>query len=249
ETSGWGSEISLRYGAFLEQLEFIADIEYRRDKVEYPAYDIKRSGMSRTVLGAKYLFYDPHKKRMNEKPNLYSWKANNSFSWKRLIPAIGFYAGVNFNLGENDFTYKDDPSISPKLMLITQSQFGKNVFVANIISERLNSDDPTWSYIATLTHGFSEEWSGFIENHGIKSSNYSDFIFRGGAAYLLAENFQLDASVGFSTKNTPSIMTAAIGFSWRFDKDYMPSILPSADEEKTGEKPKEKKRKDEVETE
>lgn len=246
ETTGFGSEINLRYGAFLEQLELNLDLDYRSDKTNFPTYERSRSGFRRTTIGAKYLFYDPYKSRMNDKPNLYSWKANNSFSWKRLIPAVGFYAGGIINIGNNKFGEKGDPSLSPKLAVLAQSQYGKNVFVANIISEQISSDDPVWSYIVTLTHGFNEEWSGFIENHGIKSDSHSDMIFRAGAAYLLAENFQLDASFGTSTKNTPSHLYASIGFSWRFDKEYMPSLIPIEDKKKEGEGKKDKKRKDEV---
>lgn len=252
ETNGFGSELSIRYGAFLEQLEFIAELEYRSDKVESATTSIKRSALKTTTVGAKYLVYDPHKKASTKKPNLYSWKANNSFSWKELIPAIGVYAGVNINLTDNEFTFKDDAMISPKVMLITQSQFGKNVFVTNIISERFNSEFPSYSYVATLTHGFNEKWSAMLESQGIKSDFYSDLIFRGGAAYLLAENFQIDAAVGASTKTTPSIIVASIGFSWRFDEMYMPTLIPSGEEKKSddGKKPKkEKKRKDEVPTE
>ena len=249
ETGGFGSELSLRYGAFLEQLEIIAELDYRTDVVQWPTTSYRRSALKTSTIGGKYLIYDPNKKASTKKPDLYSWKKNNSFSWKEMIPALGVYAGVNINVSGNEFTFKDDAMISPKLMLITQSQFGKNVFVSNIIAERFNSPFPTYSYVATLTHGFSEKWSGFIENQGIKSDFYSDFIIRGGAAYLLAENIQIDAAIGASAKTTPSIMTATIGFSWRFDEMYVPSLIPSGDGEKPAEgkkTKKEKKRKDEV---
>lgn len=251
ETKGFGSELSFRYGAFLEQLEFIVDLDYRMDKVTQESNSVKRSALRQSIIGAKYLIYDPYKKRATKKPNLYSWKANNSFSWKELIPAVGVYAGASINLTDNEFSFVGDPVISPKIMLITQSQFGKNVFVTNIISEKFNSDYPSYSYVATLTHGFSEQWSGFIENQGIKSDFYSDFIFRGGAAYLLAENFQIDASIGGSTKDTPSIVNAAIGFSWRFDANYIPTLFEDGgDKEGSKDEPKkDKKRKDKLETE
>lgn len=246
ETKGFGSELNLRYGAFLEQLELNLDLDYRSDTFDNGRFETKRSGIRKTTLGAKYLFYDPYKSRMNDKPNLYSWKANHRFSWKKLIPAVGFYAGAVINIGNKEFKTQGDPIISPKLAVLAQSQFGKNVFVANIISEQISSEDPIWSYIVTLTHGFSEKWSGFIENQGIKSDAYGDMIFRGGAAYLFAENFQIDASFGMSTKNTPSQGVASVGFSWRFDKAYMPSLIPVDDEKKEGTGKKEQKRKDEV---
>ena len=46
--------------------------------------------------------FDPFKKE--EKANLYSWKANNSFKIKHLIPAVSITLGANFNL-ENESPY------------------------------------------------------------------------------------------------------------------------------------------------
>ena len=59
--------------------------------------NFKESNFTTNTIGAKYLFFDPYRKRQIEKPNLYSWKANNGFKWKDLIPAISVYAGANFD--------------------------------------------------------------------------------------------------------------------------------------------------------
>ena len=53
-----------------------------------------------------------------------------------------------------------------------------------------------------------------------KSDFYSDAILRGGAAYLLSNDIQIDASISNSLKNTPSIVYGGIGFSWRYDANY-----------------------------
>jgi hypothetical protein len=45
-----------------------------------------KTALKQTVLGAKYLIYDPLKNQ--EQRNIYSWKANHSFNWHQLIPAV-----------------------------------------------------------------------------------------------------------------------------------------------------------------
>ena len=107
-------------------------------------------------------------------------------------------------------------------MLITQNHLGdgKWVFVTNIIADYIGTDYPTYGYVLTLTRGFNDQWSGFIENQGFKSDLYSDSILRGGAAYLLNKNMQLDASVSTNFKGTPSVLYGGLGVSWRYDGNY-----------------------------
>ena len=64
---------------------------------------------------------------------------------------------------------------------------------------------------------------------------------RTGAAYLIKENIQIDASIGGSFKDTPSILVGGIGLSWRFDKNYKPVIIRSGKEDG---KDKDKDKKD-----
>ncbi len=71
-----------------------------------------------------------------------------------------------------------------------------------------------------MTHGFNDKWSGFVENQGYKSDFYSDAIIRGGAAYLINPNLQVDASLSTNFKNTPSIFYGGVGVSWRYDASY-----------------------------
>lgn len=250
EAKGFGTDLSVRYGAFFEQLEIILDLQYQSDKFVTPTTSYKRNAFKQTTIGGKYLLYDPMK-NYESKPNLYSWKANHKFSWRAFIPAIAVYAGANINLSDNEFSFPTDPKISPKLMVMTQNQFGKNVLVINVISDKLGSDYPSLGYIITMTHGFNSQWSGFIENQGMKSDYYKDILFRGGAAYLLKENIQVDASIGANIKDTPAILIGGIGLSWRFDKNYKDVILRAPKEEKSKDKndkkKKEKKRKDGME--
>ena len=257
ESRGLGGELSLRYGAFFEQLEFVLDMQYQNDRYETVANEINRSGLKQFTLGAKFLLYDPNK-NYDRKPNLYSWKANHAFSWREFIPSVAVYGGFNLEIGNNPFKFRHEEKFSPKGMIMTQNQFGKYVFVTNLIVDKIATNYMSYGYIVTLTRGFSPRWSGFIENQGTQSDYYTDGTFRGGAAYLLWENIQIDASIGKNIKDTPSTLTAGIGISWRFDENYEQEWTRAPDKkddkdkdkkDKKAKKDKAKKRLDEVEGE
>jgi hypothetical protein len=58
------------------------------------------------------------------------------------------------------------------------------------------------------------------------SDYYSDGILRAGAAYLITKSIQIDANVGINFKDTPYILTAGAGLSWRFDDNYNEYRIP-----------------------
>ncbi|MGL2993569.1 transporter [Flavobacterium sp. TSSA_36] len=221
DVNGFGLDATLRWGAFLERLEVIADIQYQNDQYVTNFSTVNRANLRQTILGAKYLVYDPFK-NYEKKINLYSWKANQRFNWRQLLPAVSVYAGANFVFSGNPYAFSLESSISPKAMLITQNHLGDGrwVFVTNIIADYIGTDYPSYGYVVTLTRGFSKKWSGFIENQGYNSDFYSDMIVRGGAAYLLNDHFQIDASVSTNFKDTPSFVYGGFGISWRYDGFY-----------------------------
>lgn len=254
EANGFGTEVDVRYGAFFDQFEFTLNTQYQYDWYQAPLVDDTRGGFKQITVGAKYLIYDPFIKK--EKPNLYSWKANHSFSWRQFIPAVAVYAGLNLKFGSNPFTFPTDKGISPKVMVITQNHFGsKWVWVNNIIADKYMTDYPSLGIISTMTRGFNMRWSGFIEVQGYKSDYYADTILRLGAAYLIRENIQLDASFNKNVKDTPSILGANVGMSWRFDDNWETNYKRIKNDKKDKKKDKKskrdkgKKRKDEVELE
>jgi hypothetical protein len=242
QATGFGSDLSVRYGAFLEQLEFIMELQYQYDNYKSPTEDYNRSGLRQSTFGAKFLIYDPNK-NYEKKPNLYSWKANHKFEWHDFIPAVGIYGGFNLTIGNNPFAHPSEENFSPKAMLLTQNQFGKYVFVTNFIVDKVATNFQNYGYILTLTRGFNARWSGFIENQGYKGDYYDDLVVRLGAAYLIKENVQIDASIGKNLKDTPSILTAGFGISWRFDENYNEVILRAPKDEKDKDKDKKKKEK------
>ncbi|WP_291152819.1 transporter [Flavobacterium sp. UBA7680] len=233
DATGFGTDLTVRYGAFFEQLEFILDVQYQMENFDTPYTSYKKNNFRQTVLGAKYLIYDPYKNYKKE-ANIYSYKANHSFQWRELIPAVSIFAGANFVGADNPYYFSPNGDISPKVALVTQNLFGGGrwVFVTNIIADYITTDYPSYGYILTLTHGFNDKWSGFVENQGYKSDFYSDAIVRGGAAYLLSPNMQVDASISTNFKNTPSILYGGVGFSWRYDGWYKEKQIANKNKEK-----------------
>lgn len=238
--NGFGVDLEFRYGAFLEELEFIADAQYAYEMFNYPMNSVAKSDFKQTVLGAKYLVYDPNK-GYKKQVNIYSWKANNKFNWRQFIPAVAVFAGANFTGADNPyfssppgsgFSPVSFPPISPKAALILQNHLGDGswVFVTNIIYNYIGTDYPSLSYIVTLTKGINEKWSAFAENQGIKSDFYSDAIIRGGAAFLINKNLQVDASISGNFKDTPSMLYGGVGVSWRYDARYKEVHLPTKEE-------------------
>lgn len=247
EANGFGLDLTLRYGFLKDKLELIADLQYQYQML-YPdiTYDNK-SAFRQTSFGAKYLIYDPFKNK-EKKVNVYSWKANRAFSWKQFIPAVSVFAGANIVSKNNPYYFSPDGGISPEVILITQNHLGDGswVFVTNFIADYIGTDYPSYGYIITMTKGLNRDWSGFIENQGFKSDFYSDFIVRGGLAYLLNDDLQVDASISTSVKNTPSLLYGGIGCSWRFDDNFVEKKLYKKEpkEKRTKEKKVKKEKKE-----
>lgn len=248
ETNGLAIDYSIRYGFWKERLEVSLMGEFQSNKItdnrSTTAREYSLSNFKSNTLGAKYLIYDPYRKRDLKGPNLYSWKANNKTQWADLIPAISIYAGANFDFADNPFTPEAEGKISPKFVIATQNNFiGGWVFVTNIIVDRVTTDFPTYGYIVTLTHATNRYFSVFLENQGLKSDFYSDQLLRGGAAALINENLQVDLSLTYSFKDTPSKFYGRAGLAYRFDMHNRDEYL----EDDANKEMKDKKEKDKKE--
>ncbi len=257
ETNAWAIDYSVRYGFWKERLEVSVMGEFQSSQVtdnrSANSREYSLSNFRSNTVGAKYLIYDPYRKRELEGPNLYSWKANNKTQWADLIPAISVYAGANFDFADNPYTPEAESSISPKLVLATQNNFiGGWVFVTNIIVDRVTTDFPTYGYIVTLTHATNRWFSVFLENQGFKSDFYSDQLLRGGAAALINPNLQVDFSLTYSLKDTPSRLYGRAGLAYRFDmhnKDEYLEDKEIKEEKEKLEKDKKEQRQEELELE
>ena len=246
--NGFGIDATIRYGVFKEKLELIADLQYQSQVYEARLTKIDQKALKQSIIGAKYLLYDPFKSQ-EKKINVYSWKVDKSFKWKQLIPAVSVFAGANITSANNPYHFSPNASISPKVILITQNHFGDGswVFVTNTIADYIGSEFPSYGYAVTITKGINKNWSGFIENQGYKSDFYSDLIVRSGAAFLVNDDLQLDISGSASLKDTPAIFYGGIGLSWRYDGNYKevrtpieedPNILKAQKKAQKGKKKK-----------
>ena len=246
--NGFGIDATIRYGVFKEKLELIADLQYQSQVYEARLTKIDQKALKQSIIGAKYLLYDPFKSQ-EKKINVYSWKVDKSFKWKQLIPAVSVFAGANITSANNPYHFSPNASISPKVILITQNHFGDGswVFVTNTIADYIGSEFPSYGYAVTITKGINKNWSGFIENQGYKSDFYSDLIVRSGAAFLVNDDLQLDISGSASLKDTPAIFYGGIGLSWRYDENYKevrtpieedPNILKAQKKAQKGKKKK-----------
>ncbi|WP_420322420.1 transporter [Flagellimonas sp.] len=231
-----GTDVSLRYGLFFESLEINWEGSFISQNVTFTntGTDERRTDFSRNRLGLKFLVFDPFKNPENNKPNLYSWRANNVFQWKNLIPAVSLYGGATFTLGDNPF-YAGDPVVSYRGAVATQSRLSPRfVLISNFAYDRIGTDFPELSYAVSITHAFrNPKWSVFIENQGITSDRYKDILLRTGVAYLINENFQADLHMGSGFQNSPSRIFAVLGFSYRLD--FHKDTLVPIDEQKAGQ--------------
>ena len=229
ETGVFNWDYAIRYGFWKETLELSLIGDFQRNAITYTQgarAPETLSNFKNNTIGAKYLVYDPYIKQEQDGPNLYSWRQNNRFQWRDLIPAVAVYAGANFDFDNNPLLPYNEATISPRLMVATQNNWiGGFVFVTNIYADRFTTDFPTYGYTLTLTHATNEYFSIFVENQGFKSDFYADQIFRGGIAVLINEDWQIDGSVSVNAKDTPSLFYTRIGMSYRIDRHKKDEFL------------------------
>lgn len=237
DRSQFDYKYQVRYGMEEERFEIILDGTF------VSAEEILLRGGTETTsnfsnfqsntLGAKYLIYDPNIKRVREGPNLYSWRKNNLPQWKDLIPAVSAYAGINLLFGENPFKFAGEPNASLKGVLITQHNIGKWVLVSNFIIDKPTTDFPTYAGIFTLTHAVYARTGVFAEFQTYINDLYSDEVVRGGIAFMVNKNLQVDVSGLINFKDTPDRWRAGIGASYRFDMHKEDEFIFKDDNEKT----------------
>ncbi len=246
ERNTGGISFQLRAGAFFEELEFSYIGEFasasQTNNSSFGSTDSKFTNVSESILGAKYLVFDPLKVFGEKGNNLYSWRANNVLMWRDFVPAVSVYAGANLLFtNPNSFTPPNDPSVSPRVELITQNNFGNFVVVMNGIYDRIGTDFPSYEFLATITRTVGRKWAVFGEFETRISDFYSDELLRGGATYLVTKDWQVDASATGNFKDTPSIFQVNVGMSYRLDFHKDKEVEIDADGKKIKKKDKKNK--------
>jgi hypothetical protein len=234
---GFGDNVALRYGFFREEFEAVVTGEYRQMKYESPTRpSFNTSGFRAFTVGAKYLFYDPFKNYV-EKVNVYSWKAQHSFKWRRLRPAIAGYIGANLNPLNNQIA-PIYPTIGPKAMIMLHNNFNNGmILTTNLVANNFIDETFNYGFILTLSQGFGEKFSVFLENESY-FKGYERIVFTFGATYAVLDNLQVHGAISHAPAGVnPEQTYGGFGLSWRFDKNYkdIELKLPEADKGKKKE--------------
>ncbi|WP_105002887.1 transporter [Tenacibaculum sp. SG-28] len=175
----------------------------------------KTTGINNLVLGAKYFIYAP--KYEDKSKEVRSWKARHSFDYKRWIPHVGVYAGVNF--GDVTPDYFNKGGITPKIGVLLQNEFSDKLnVITNVYYDYIGSEFASFRYILTGTYNFNNYWSGFLETEGLFGKQPQNSSLATGVAYLLHLNLQVNASLRANFEKEQSGITAGIGVSYRIDR-------------------------------
>ncbi len=216
-TRSIGTNLLLRTGQFFERLEINLDLSYQQDRKKFQntfTTTKKINGISKFTVGAKFLVYKQKYRDISKE--IRSWKKKYSFDWRRIIPSVGIYAGLNTNMLAEGFK---DTGMTPKAALLLQNDFtDKLVLITNIIGDKITGDSPEYGYITTITYAPSTRFSMFAENQGIfiKDSN-NEFKIGAGFAYLLTPNLQFDISMRTNLNKSYTETYGGLGCSWRLD--------------------------------
>ncbi|MDY7396599.1 transporter [Aureibaculum sp. 2210JD6-5] len=219
-SKSYGTDLTFRTSQFFERLEINLDLSFGQEDRNYTRPDVfseSALGLSKFTVGAKYLVYSPT--YTDKSKEIRSWKKRHSYDWKRLIPAVGVYAGLNTNLLSK--LHKYPGGLSPRFALFTQNDLSnKFVLLTNFIMDKTFTDEAENSYIITATYSLTEQVSIFAENQGFFRKNVpNDFQYGIGGAYLLNKNMQVDAAFRYikDERGDDSYFFGA-GVAWRLDR-------------------------------
>lgn len=228
----FGTELMLRTGLFLEKLEFNVELAFVNEERNYSvpaAFSESELGLSKLTVGAKYMVYMPE--YIDKSKEIRSWKARHAFDKKRLIPAVGVYAGLNTNLLMD--MYKNPDGISPRFAIFTQNDLSNRwIVLLNFIADKSFTDQAENSFIGTTTYTLTEKISVFGEGQLFFRKNVpNDFQFGAGGAYLVNKNLQVDFSARMIyDERYDSSYLIGTGASWRIDR-HKDKIIGNTEEE------------------
>lgn len=212
-----GLDLFLRTGFISEKLEINANFKLQKDDilsnvVTGSTYSI--GGISQFTVGAKYLFYMP--KYKDPSKEIRSWKAKLAFDWKRLIPSVGLYAGLNTNLLSTNYK---EASLSPKAVILLQNDFSPDlILVTNFVGDYLNINEKrTIGYITTMTFAVTPQFSLFGEHQGMFTRYTKHYEVGGGLAYLFNKDLQLGLNLRTDPQFNHLNIYGGLGLSYRID--------------------------------
>ncbi|MDG2194132.1 MAG: transporter [Polaribacter sp.] len=216
-----GYSLFLRTSFFSEKLEFNTNVVLQKDKVAFKNIFTSHyftTGISRLTLGAKYLLYQPTYK--DKSKEIRSWKRRQAFDWKRAIPSVAIYLGVNTNFLNSIYKLE---GISPKAGILLQNNLSEDFnIVSNLFYDYIGNDAAEISYIVTGTYNLNDYWSTFLEHQGVINNYQTRYNFGTGIVYLANRHFQVDASTRITFDDKTTGFYAGMGMSFRLDRHRDP---------------------------
>lgn len=213
-----GLNLHFRTSFFLEKLELNINTNVQRDKIAFSNVfesSYNQMGLGEFTLGGKYLVFEP--KYADKSKEIRSWKKRHAFDFKRWIPNIAVYAGVNFDLILNNY-HRRGSAVTPKFGVLLQNNFSNRFnVISNFYYNYIGSNLSEFSYIITATHTFSDEWSGFAEHQALFNSQEKQSNLGGGIAYLFSKDLQVNASLRTTFQESTVGVYASVGASYRID--------------------------------
>ncbi|WP_442266978.1 transporter [Tenacibaculum sp. ZS6-P6] len=213
-----GLDLHFRMGAIDEKLEFSLTTALQSNQFAFTnVFQSTRSqfGLGRLTIGAKYLVFKPE--YQDKSKEIRSWKKRHSFDWKRWIPHVAVYGGLNFGSLLNDFHARG--GITPKFGVLLQNEFSHKLnVVTNIHYNYIGGYLPELSYVVTGTYNFNQKWSGFAEHQALFNKQENQSNLGAGAAYLFNKNLQINSSLRATFQEETVGFYGSIGVSYRLDR-------------------------------
>lgn len=213
-----GLDLHYRMGLLDEKLEFNLSTSLQSSTFAFTNVfqsSYSEFGFGQFTIGAKYLAYVP--KYADKGKEIRSWRKRHGFDWKRWIPHVAGYAGINFGSFLND--YQERGGITPKVGVLLQNEFSNQFnLITNIYYNYIGSELPELSYIVTGTYNFNQRWSGFAEHQALFNKNESQSNIGFGAAYLFSRDLQINSSLRATFQESTVGYYASVGVSYRLNR-------------------------------
>ena len=217
KSQSYGVDFLFRTSFFKEKLEFNLNLAYQNEQISFKNIfnsSYYKNGIRKLTIGAKYLIYE--QKYKDKSKEIRSWVERNRFDFKRLIPTVAAYVGINTGVPDDVFVTKD---FSPKAGVLLQNDLSDNFnIITNLYYDRIGTELPEFSYIVTATYSFSPRWSIFIENQTLFDKYKYQSNIGSGIAFLYNRNIQINSSIRLLADSSRSGFYSSVGLSYRFDR-------------------------------
>ena len=158
--NSFGYNMVFRTSFLNDKLEFNSNFTLQSDKIAFKnvfTSDYYTTGISDLSFGAKYLVF--HQEYEDKSKEVRSWKKRHAFDWKRAIPSVAVYLGINTNLVNNIYKLE---GLTPKVGVLLQNNLTNDLnIISNLFIDNIGSDYSEFSYIITGTYAINENWSAF----------------------------------------------------------------------------------------